>query len=184
MTAAIDNFARSLFDQAKAHLEASRNAKSAEPQAAYLHAALLLGFCALEAHLSSIAEDFYTRADLTLLDQSILLERKLELINGEYQLLPNELKMFRLEDRIEYLFAKFSTKPLETHSTYWGEFKLANKLRNKLTHPKTQPTINVSTVERALKAILELLNAAHKGIYGAPYPIYNLGLNTALVLSA
>jgi hypothetical protein len=182
MTASIDEFARSLFDEAKAHLEAARNASS-ESQIAYLHASLLVGFCALEAHLSSIAEDFHTRPDLTLLDQSILLERKIELIDGQYRL-TNELKMFRLEDRIEYLFAKFSTKPLEKQTSYWGEFKLAIKLRNELTHPKTPPSINVGMVERALKAILELLNATHTGIYGGRYPSYNLALNTTLVLSA
>lgn len=180
MTAAIDSFSGSLFDEAKAHLEASRDA-SPESQIAYLHASLLVGFCALEAHLSSISEDFYTRSDLTLLDQSILLERKVDLIAGEHQL-TNELKMFRLEDRIEYLFAKFSTKPLERRSIYWGEFKLAVKLRNELTHPKTPPSITVGMVERALKAILDLLDAAHKGIYGGRYPSYNLGLNTTLVL--
>lgn len=181
MTASIDDFARLLFDEAKAFLESGRNATIPEVQAAHLHASLLLGFCSFEAHVNSIADDFHTRADLTLLDQSILRERKIDLINGEHQL-TNELKMYRLEDRVLHLFVKFSTVPLDRESVYWGEFKMALKLRNELTHPKTPPIINVSATERALKAILDMLDAMYKGIYRRPYPNYNLGLKTTLEL--
>jgi hypothetical protein len=181
MTASIDDFAKLLFNEAKAYLEKSRNAASSEEQTAYLHASLLLGCCSLEAHLNSIADNFITRPDLTLLDQSILGERTLKLNNGEYQL-TNELKMFSLEDRIEYLFAKFSTIPLDKSLNYWGAFKLAVKLRNELTHPKIPPSIDVDSTERALQAILDLLNAMYKGIYGRQHPSYNLGTTTTMVL--
>jgi len=149
MTASIDNFARLLFDEAKAFLETGRNASAPEVQAAHLHASLLLGFCAFEAHVNSIADDFHTRGDLTLLDQSILREKKIDLVDGEHQL-TNELKMYRLEDRILYLFAKFSTMPLDRESVYWGEFKMALKLRNELTHPKTPPIVNVNARSKTL----------------------------------
>jgi hypothetical protein len=38
----------------------------------YLHAALLLGYCALEAHVNNVAADFADRPELTVLEQSIL----------------------------------------------------------------------------------------------------------------
>lgn len=181
MTASIDDFAKLLFNEAKAYLEKARNSSTAEEETAYLHASLLVGFCSFEAHLNSIAENFITRPDLTLLDQSILGEKKIQLNNGEYQV-TSELQMYRMEDRIEYLFAKFSTMPLDRNAGYWGAYKLATKLRNELTHPKTPPSIDVDATEQALQAILDLLNAMYRGVYGRPHPSYNLGTATTMVL--
>ena len=103
----IDDFATLLFDEAKAFLERAKTARSAEARNAHLHASLLVGFCSLEAHLNSIADDFLMRTDLNMLDRSILSEKEIELKNGEYQL-TDRLKMFRLEDRIEHLSKTFS----------------------------------------------------------------------------
>src|SRR5437588_11533740 len=100
MTASIDDFAKLLFNEAKAYLEKAQNTDTAEEKTAYLHASLLVGFCSFEAHINSIAENFVTRPDLTLLDKSVLGEKALELCEGEYRL-TDKLKMFRLEDRIE-----------------------------------------------------------------------------------
>lgn len=179
--AAIDDFAKLLFDEAKAFLEKGREATSLEAQTAYFHASLLLGFCALEAHLNSIADDFLTtRSDLSLLDQSILAEKKLELKNGEYSL-TIQFQMFRLEDRIEYLSRRFAGKVIDKTATYWTDFSDATKLRNNLTHPKEPPTIDALSVERALTAILELLNVLYRDIYRVKgYPGYNRGLDTAM----
>src|SRR6266571_2630148 len=123
--AAIDDFAKLLFDEAKVFLEKGRNATSPEAQSAYFHASLLVGFCSLEAHLNSIADDFFTtRSDLSLLDKSILKERKIELENGEYTL-TDEFKMFRLEDRIDYLSRRFASKLIDKEAPYWTNFKEA-----------------------------------------------------------
>lgn len=181
MTASIDDFAKLLFNEAKAYLEAARNAASEESRIAFLHASLLVGFCSFEAHINSIAENFNTRADLNLLDRSILLERKIRLTDGEYEL-TSEMQMFKIEDRIDYLFAKFSTIPLDKSLDYWGAFRRGLTLRNKLSHPKTSPHIDVDVTNEALQAILELLNAMYRGIYGRRHPSYNLGTATTMTL--
>src|SRR6267154_2800966 len=174
--AAIDDFAKLLFDEAKAFLEKGRNANSLEAQTAYFHASLLVGFCSLEAHLNSIADDFFTtRPDLGLLDRSILEERKIELKDGEY-ILTTEFKMFRLEDRIDYLSKRFAGKMADKNPSYWTDFKEAIRLRNNLTHPKEPPLIDAGKVERALTSILELLNVLYRDIYRVRgYPGYNRG---------
>jgi hypothetical protein len=179
--AAIDDFAKLLFDEAKAFLEKGRDATLLEAQTAYFHASLLLGFCALEAHLNSIADDFFTtRSDLSLLDKSILEEKEIELKDGEY-ILTNRIKMFRLEDRIEYLSRRFAGKVIDKSAAYWTDFKEAIRLRNNLTHPKVPPTIDAGSVQRALTAILELLNVLYRDIYRVKgYPGYNRGLDTAM----
>lgn len=177
--AAIDDFSALLFEEAKAFLEKAKTATSSEARTAYLHASLLVGFCSFEAHLNSIADDFLTRPELGLLDQSILSEKKVELKGGEYAL-TNQLQMFRMDDRIEYLLKRFSTTPLDKNARYWGEFKAATKLRNELTHPKTPPLINIDSTERALESILDLLDVMYKSIYKRRHPSYNLGMDTQI----
>lgn len=177
--AAIDDFSALLFEEAKAFLEKAKTASSHESRTAFLHASLLVGFCSFEAHLNSIADDFLTRPDLGLLDQAILSEKKIELKGGEY-VLTNQLQMFRIEDRVEYLLKRFSTTPLDKSASYWGEFKSATKLRNELTHPKTPPPVNIDSVERALESILDLLDALYKSIYKRRHPSYNLGTDTQM----
>ena len=66
---AIDEFASSLLDEAKRFLEKAAVRDAGET--AYLHAALMLGFCSLEAHTNAISDDFSKGGDLSITDQSI-----------------------------------------------------------------------------------------------------------------
>jgi hypothetical protein len=179
--ASIDTFARLLFDEAKAFFEKGHEASGQVSKNGHFHASLLLGFCSLEAHVNSIAEEFHDRHDVTLLDKAVLLERKIILLNGRHRL-TEDLQIFRLEDRIQFLFDKFSRTPLDRESAMWANLKGALKLRNQLTHPKTPPLVSERSAEDALKAILEMLNLLYKGIYGRPYPDYNYGITATLTL--
>jgi hypothetical protein len=181
MTQAIDTFARLLFNEAKAFFEKGHEASGEENQNAHFHASLLLGFCSIEAHVNSIAEEFHDRHDMMIHDHSILLEKKIKLERGKY-VLTDDLQIFRLEDRLEYLFARLSTTALDKEAATWGNLKSALKLRNQLTHPKTPPSITERSVEDALRAILEMLNLLYKGIYSRPYPDYNYAMMTTLTL--
>ena len=67
---AIDEFASSLLDEAKRFLEKAAVRDAGET--AYLHAALMLGFCSLEAHTNAISDDFSKGGDLSITDQSLL----------------------------------------------------------------------------------------------------------------
>jgi hypothetical protein len=96
--ASVDQFATALIEEAKRFLEKSKAETSAKGKTAYLHAALNLGVCALEAHINSIADDFSHRQDISPLDKSILLEKQVELKNGRFELV-DRLKLFRLEER-------------------------------------------------------------------------------------
>lgn len=176
--AGIDDFAALLFDEAKAFLEKAKTS-SGDAKTAYLHASLLVGFCSLEAHVNAIADDFLTRPDLSLLDLSILSEKEIVLEDGRYNL-SDRLKMFRLEDRMDYLVNTFSTRPLDKSANYWSDFKAALRLRNELTHPKTPPTVSDASIERALHAIIAVLNAMYRSIYQRGHPSYGLGTDTTM----
>jgi hypothetical protein len=89
--------------------------------------------------------------------------------------------MYRLEDRLLFLCTRFSKKtPLDRRAVYWGQFKEALDLRNALTHPKMPTIVSEASVERALTAILQLLDVTFKRIYGKNYPGRRRGLVSSI----
>ena len=179
--AEIDAFAAQLLEEAKAFLEKGRNS-AGEAKEAFLHASLNLAFCALEAHVNAIAEDFLTMEDLSAHELSLLSEKKVELSDGTFRL-TTQMQIYRIEDRILFLCHRFSKKSaLDKTAAYWSQFKDALGLRNNLTHPKTPATVNQISVERALLAILQLLDVVYKRIYGKRYPPAKRGLDSTIEL--
>lgn len=177
--AEFDLFANQLLEEAKRFLEKAKEGSDAATEAANLHAALMLAFCALEAHVNSIGEEFSIRTDLSVHERGMLLERDVRLENGEFTLNDN-LKMARLEDRIEFLHAKFSGKSLDRSSTWWGKLMTAMQLRNQLTHAKTIPVITEAAVRSATEAIIEAIDALYKAIYKKKFPSASQGLQSRL----
>jgi hypothetical protein len=89
----IDTFANSLLEEAKRFLE--KAGEEDEPaRSAYLHASLLLAFCALEAHLNAIAEDFLSRQELTPHELGLMCQKEVRLEKGRFEV-QNSLKMVR-----------------------------------------------------------------------------------------
>ena len=70
-----DEFATLLFEEAKAFLEKYRSHREEDAAVAYLHATLLLGYCALEAHINNVAADFADRPEFSVLERGLLQER-------------------------------------------------------------------------------------------------------------
>jgi hypothetical protein len=180
--AEIDAFASQLLEEAKAFLEKSREFKSGSTKDAFLHASLNLGFCALEAHVNAIAEDFLTRSDLSSHERSLLSEMKVELSDGEFRV-TQQMQIYRLEDRLLFLCHRFSKGRLDKRAGYWSQFKDTLALRNSLTHPKKPAVVTEASVERALLAILQLLDVLYKRIYGKNYPPRKRGLQPTIDLS-
>jgi len=140
----------------------------------------MIGFASFEAHVNAISNEFLTRGDLEPQARGLLAEHEVELDDGEFRE-SKRLKIYRLEDRVLFLCRRFSKKPVDRASTYWGNFLEASKLRNGLTHPKdSSPIIQEAGVKRALIAIVELLNHMCMGIYKKKLPAYNRGLSSKL----
>jgi hypothetical protein len=178
MMPSFDEFSRQLLEEAKRFLEKAK-APGEPGQSAYLHAALTLGVCALEAHVNSVCDDFLTRRDLSVLDRSILSERHYQLQDGEFKI-TERLKMYRLEDRIEFLFGRFSKTPLDKQSSWWGQLQATFLARNSLSHPKSISTLTCPAVERALQSVIDALEALYKAVYKKPFPPQARGLNSTL----
>jgi hypothetical protein len=177
--AEIDLFANQVLEEAKRFLEKAGESADSVAEAANLHAALMLSFCSLEAHVNSICEEFSIRQDLSAHEKALLLEKEVRLEDGEFRL-GSTLKMARLEDRMEFLHSKFAGKPIDRSSAWWGRLNEAAKLRNKLTHAKTVPPVTQAAVKDAILAIVQALDSLCRAIYKRGFPSAGQGLASSL----
>jgi hypothetical protein len=177
--AQFDLFANQLLEEAKRFLEKGKECSDSAAEAANLHAALMLSFCALEAHVNAIAEELSVRPELSAHEKGILLERDVRLENGEFHLKP-ALRMAKLEDRVEFLHVKFSGKPMDRSSTWWSQLGAATSLRNQLTHARDVPAVSQKAVRSAIQAIIDVLDALYQAIYKRKFPPANRGLQSRL----
>ena len=171
----IDEFARNLLEEAKRYLEKAIE----EKVSAHLHAALMLVFSSLEAHINSISEDFKDRPELCQHERGLLLEKDVRLENGAF-VLKHSLKITRLEDRIKFLHLRFSGEPIDTSGPHWSRLVDALTLRNSLTHPKKSIEITENNVAQAIQAIIDIIDDLYRAIYNSPFPAANRGLGSKL----
>lgn len=177
----LDNFAESLIEEAKRFLERANEHKEEEGKKANLHAALMIGFCALEAHVNSIIDDFInTYQNLTVHDKGILCEREVRLNDKGVFELTKQLKMTRMEDRILFLHRRFSGKSLDRNSAWWSDLIGAIKHRNSLTHPKESHSLTLTEVARSLQAIIDTINALYLACFNRAFPMASRGIQSTL----
>jgi len=175
-----DLFANDLLEEAKRFLEKAGDSSDPSAKMASLHAALMLSFCALEAHINAIGDELSTQTSLSVHEKGILLERDVRLKEGDFRI-SNSSRMSKLEDRIELLYAKFSGTPLDRSMTSWsGRLSEAINLRHQLTHARTAPTISDAAVQGTMQAIIDTLDALYKVIYKRPFPSAGRGLTSRL----
>jgi hypothetical protein len=173
----IGDFASSLLEEAKRFLERAEESPDKTAQAANLHAALMLAFCALEAHLNVVSDEVAQWSDVTDHQRSVLLEKEIGLKEGDF-VLGNKLQMFRIMDRLQVLHRIAKGK---IQSGPWQQnLSGAIDLRNKLTHPKTVPTITVAAVKSAITAVIETLDTLYLAVYRRRFPVANRRLQSKM----
>ena len=175
-----DIFASQLWEEAKRFNEKAIEDKDSSSKDPYFHAALLIGMSALEAYINGICEDLLANPNIPLHEQSILSEKELEFDCGEFRV-GGKLQMYRLTDRIEFLFFKFSKIKINgnTHSWY-GNLKSSIKLRNNLVHPKESVRVTESNTKLLMESVKECLQQVSKAVYGKEFPFIRLELQSKL----
>ncbi len=175
-----DEFASSLLEESKRFLEKARSSNQEVGRAAYIHASILLAFCAFEAHLNAVAEEFSTdKVRLSLHERSLLQEKEVRLKNGAFTL-TEELKIYRLFDRLLFLHQKFGRKKWNHKADWISALTQANVERNKLVHPKNAVTADIKSAERVLKAVVAALDALYLTIYKCRFPAAKRKLDSKL----
>jgi hypothetical protein len=177
----VDEFANLLLEEAKRFLEKADECDNDEEERADLHAALMLAFCALDAHVNSIAMDFERRKTaFSAHERSVLFEYDVRLEDGDFVSKEAILKIWRLQDRIQFLHKRLSGKAVDKTAPWWSELDRALDLRNELTHPKKVPTISIENVGSAIQAVIDAINALYLAVYRAKFPTANRGLMSDL----
>lgn len=177
--AEIDSFATQLLEESKRFLEKAIETDDEIYRDALLHAALMVGFSSLEAHINAICEEFSSRPELSPHEKAMLLEQDVRLEHGEFKL--TGFKMYRLDDRIAFLHRRFSGKPLDKKAAWLGALGTAINIRNKLTHPKGVHPISIDAVKNAVSAIIDAIDALYSAIYQKNFPAAIRGLQSRLI---
>jgi hypothetical protein len=178
----IDAQATLLLEEARCFFEkADQLPAGSVGQIALLHAAMLLGFSSLEAHVNAVADEMALRPALSVLEQSILQEEDYSLEKGEFKL-NGKLKMYRFEDRLSFLLANFSYPPkaVWAKEPWWSSLKGGIELRNRLVHPKSKVLVDVISVRSALIAIVACLDCLFQSIYRRPFPSAKRGTSASM----
>lgn len=174
----IDAFAASLLEESKRFYELAIESNGGPGEQPNLHAALMLAFCSLEAHVNAVADEVAIRSGISVHDQALLLERVVELKKGTHSLHPKALKISRLEDRI-FVLHRLGIKP-NPDGAWAAGLASATDLRNKLTHPKVAPAITTGSVRKALEAVIETIDALYVAVYNRRFPAANRRLASRL----
>jgi hypothetical protein len=176
----IDDFASLLLEESKRFLELAKESKDDDIRSnACLHATLVIGFCALEAYINSVAEDLAATVNLSTHEKAILLEKDVGLEGGEF-VLKESLKIYRLQDRTLFMHKRFSAKQFDDKAPWIGNLNSAIGLRNSLTHPKAVPRIRIEEVERAVLSIIEALDALFMAVFRKSFPAASRQLHSKL----
>jgi len=174
-----DKFARTLLEEAKRFLEKANVDAEDGGRQAYLHAALNLGFCALEAHINAVANEIAAHKEFSAPhDQGVLLEKEVRLDKGLFKL--TGLRIYPLTDRISFIYRRIKGKPLDSSAQWWSDLAIATELRNRLTHPKDRPSIKFKDVKNALVATVKATDVLYRAVYNKPFPPAGRGLNSKL----
>lgn len=169
-------YSNELLISAKKFLEEAKVNGSKTEKQRLLRSALTHAFFFLEAQLNYLASHFATSADFSVVERSLLTERDVALVKGRF-MLTEKTKFYRLEDRIEFLLARFSTDLDASKNAWFSDLSSSIKIRNRLVHPKEAHSIREDEVEKTLLAVLDCLSEMYFVIFGKKFPPAALGLH-------
>lgn len=178
--ATFDDFSALLLEEAKRFHEKISETTDEDAKTAYIHSAVLIGVSALEAYINGIAQELINFPTTPIHEKSLLGEKEIEFKNGEF-VLNEKLKIYRLVDRIQYLYYKYKRVHLNGGTeTWWGPLKQSLNIRNGLVHPKEEIEINQEQVKLLLESVINCLLCISKLIYTKEFPFKNMGIQSKL----
>ena len=161
---------------AKQFLEGAKVSSSEIEAQRLLRASLTHNFFFLEAQLNYLASHFSESPDFSIVERSLLNEQDIAMKKGVF-VLTNKPKFFSVEDRVEFLLARFSPDLNAAKGGWFSQLSSSIKVRNRLVHPKQEHTLTVKEVEVAIIAVLDCLSAMYIAIFGKGFPPHALGLH-------
>lgn len=176
MATSFDEYSKSLIEKSKRFLEKATEAKDALERQTYLHSALVHAFFFLESQVNSIADDFLYSPDLSVLDQSVLLEKNFAVENGEFVL--TSQKFLPVTERVEFIARRFGKKRVDKQQQWWQDLKKGQRLRNSIVHPREQVELGPAAVKSSIRAVLAAVNFLYQSVYKKDFPHFSLDLKS------
>lgn len=166
-----ENFAEIIFDLFTDSSEFLRMAEINEDETdvcqRFCRASILASWAGFEAWINKTCVDFANNDNkLTLLERALLLERRVNFEHGVFSI-SNSIKYESVENRLEFLIAKYGKQKIRKNTPQWNRFKESKKIRDSITHPKVQSQTFVDIVEAKdnLHVLKHYLKFASKQIY-------------------
>lgn len=102
----------------------------------------------------------------------------MRLTDGRWSL-GKDVKYFRIEDRLSFLFARFGSVDARTRS-WWSTLREAIAQRNALVHPREVVDLKQEDTNRFVISIIEALDDLYQSIFGRGHPARRRGSQSTL----
>ena len=138
-----------------------------------------LPFCALEAHVNSIGEEFSMAAAFSAHEKGPLLEKDVRLEHGEFQLQAG-LRMAKLEESHRAPACQMFGQTSGSLIALVGAAFSCCRFEEQSDARQGGNAISRSAVRGALQAIVDALDAPYQAIYKRKFPPVTQGLQSNL----
>jgi hypothetical protein len=156
------------FEFAKSLLDKARQVSDRELQRSFSEMAIAASFSCLEGMLTHIFDHFKEDRNFDIFEQSIMQEKVVKLARGQPCL--GDQRFQSIDDRVQFLFWKFSGEEFDKGRQWWSEFANAVHLRNCIMHPKDKSEISAQDAERAIVAVIAALDDLMFTVFSRRWP--------------
>lgn len=162
------------FEFSKALLQRAKKERNPELQKNFSELAVVSAFSSLEGMLSYVFEHFSGSQNFDVFEKSIIQEKGIRLQKGVPTLV--DRRFHSIEDRIQFLFWRFSGAPFDNTKKWWPEFLNSVSIRNEIMHPKKEFEMSIDDAERAVSSVLQVIDDLMVTVFKKNWPRANKGL--------
>ena len=162
------------FEFSKSLLNRAKTAYDVELEKSFSEMAVAAAFSCLEGMLTHIFDHFIDSRNFDIFERSIMQEKSVKLVRGQPYL--GEQRFQSIDDRVQFLFWKFSGEEFDKSKSWWPNFANAVSIRNGIMHPKKEAEITAQDAERAILAIVAALDELMWTVFGSRWPKANKGI--------
>ena len=162
------------FEFSKSLLYRAKNATNLEHQKSFAEMAVAAAFSCLEGVLTHVFDHFTKRNEFDIFEHSIMQEKSVKLLHGKPSL--GEQRFHSIEDRVQFLFWRFTGQEFDKNKTWWPDFANAVSVRDSSMHPKKKAEITPQDAERAMLAIVAPLDDLMRTVFKKRWPKASKGI--------
>ena len=166
------------FELSKALLDRAKRTADNDLQRSLAEMAITSAFSCLEGMLTHVFEHFVESTAFDIFEQSVMQEKSIRFVCGRPSL--TDQRFHSIEDRLQFLFWRFSGREFDKNKTWWPHFSSAVGFRNEIMHPKAPSATTVDDAERSLSAIVSAIDDLMMVVFRKRWPKAKRGLTSSL----